>query len=415
MKSKILSILVSLGVAFGLWAYVITVVNPESEANYYDVPVVFDGLSQLDSRDLMVLSGTEVTVDLRLLGNRTDLNKLDKTNITILADLTRITEPGEYSVKYSISYPSSAGTIEVLNQDPQTVKIQVSRRITKEIPVKLNTTNSMPENYTADEDSAVLSHKMVTVTGPEEVISQIHHAAIAVVLNSKQDLINQTCRHTLCNEAGEPIEDVSAVTVNISDIDVTIKVSQIKELPLVISVEEGGGLTEEMVELLPEFESILVSGSPSVLANLNSIELDPIKLGELAEDTESVILDINLPYGVTIKSGSTQVTIKVKMPEMKERTIAVAVQAIGVPDGYRVDFRPNGIVNVKVRGLATVVDSLDASRITVVLDLTQERLEINKHYYRLVTVTLSDAEGVTLVDEYWVRFYILQETIVPEA
>ena len=47
MKSKILTLLLSAAIAFGLWLYVVTVVDPEYEASYYDVPVVFDGAVQL--------------------------------------------------------------------------------------------------------------------------------------------------------------------------------------------------------------------------------------------------------------------------------------------------------------------------------------------------------------------------------
>ena len=38
MKNKVLAILMSVVVAFGLWMYVITVVSPESEKTYYDIP-----------------------------------------------------------------------------------------------------------------------------------------------------------------------------------------------------------------------------------------------------------------------------------------------------------------------------------------------------------------------------------------
>ena len=155
MKSKLLTLLLSAAIAFGLWMYVVTVVDPESESPYYDVPVVFDGLSVLSDRDLMIISGNTATVDLRLLGNRTDLNKLDKTNITILADLSRITEPGEHSVKYSISYPSSAGAIEVLEQDPQYITVHVSRRLTKEVPVDVRYTGALRQNFVADEVACV--------------------------------------------------------------------------------------------------------------------------------------------------------------------------------------------------------------------------------------------------------------------
>ena len=168
MKSKILTLLLSAAIAFGLWLYVVTVVDPEYEASYYDVPVVFDGAVQLGDRDLIITSGTDTTVDLRLMGNRTDLKKLDKTNITILADLSQITQPGEHNVRYSISYPSSAGAIDVLDQDPQYITIQVSQRIRKEVPVRVEYTGSLPQSFIADVQNAVLDHTFVSVSGPQE-------------------------------------------------------------------------------------------------------------------------------------------------------------------------------------------------------------------------------------------------------
>ena len=41
MRNKILSGLLSLVIAFGLWLYVITYVSPGSEETYYNIPVVF--------------------------------------------------------------------------------------------------------------------------------------------------------------------------------------------------------------------------------------------------------------------------------------------------------------------------------------------------------------------------------------
>ena len=414
MKNKFLTLLLSVAFAFGLWMYVITVVSPESEDSFHDVPVVFDGIPQLDSRDLMITSGTNVTVDLKLQGNRTDLNKLDKTNITILADLSKITEPGEHKVKYTISYPSSAGVIEVLEQDPQYITVQVSQRVRKEVPVKLKTTGSMPENFSADVQNAVLNHKTVTLTGPEEVVNHIHSAVITVDLNSKNDTINQTCRHTLCGADGQPIQDVSTVTVKVSEIEVTIKVSQIKEVPLEILVEEGGGLTKDMVELIPELGSILVSGSPKTLENFNKIQIGPVKLGELTEDTKELILDIVLPQDISNKSSLSQVKIAVKMPEVKERTIHVRVSCVGVPAGYLVMFRPEE-VEVRVRGLKILVDRLDASMIEVLLDLSNVTVEPNKSMSVRLQVMIPDWQGISLVNDIWVTYILTEEGSVPEV
>ena len=77
MKNKLLAVLVSAVIAFGLWLYVITVVSPESEQTYYDIPVVLQNKDVLNERGLMIV-GEAPTVTLVLKGNRTILNELNE-------------------------------------------------------------------------------------------------------------------------------------------------------------------------------------------------------------------------------------------------------------------------------------------------------------------------------------------------
>ena len=94
MKNKAIYALLAAAIAFGLWLYVITVVSPESQNTYLDIPVVMDGESLLNDRGLMIIAGGAQTVDLKLEGYRTDLSQLNKANITLLADLSQITTAG---------------------------------------------------------------------------------------------------------------------------------------------------------------------------------------------------------------------------------------------------------------------------------------------------------------------------------
>ena len=54
MKSKIVSALLSVFFAFGLWLYVITVVSPNSSETIGDIPVTMVGESALEERNLMI-------------------------------------------------------------------------------------------------------------------------------------------------------------------------------------------------------------------------------------------------------------------------------------------------------------------------------------------------------------------------
>lgn len=394
MKNKLLSMLLALAIAFGLWMYVITVVDPESEGSYYDIPVVFDGISQLDNRNLMITSGTSVAVDLRLLGNRTDLNKLDKTNITILADLSRITEAGEHKVKYSISYPSSAGTIEVLEQDPQYITVHVSNRVHKEVPVNITYTGKLPDSFVADVQHAVLDHTTVTVTGPEEVVERIEYASVEVDLTDRVENIVETCRYTLCDANGQPIEDVSAVTVNVSDIRLTVRVWMIKELPVEIIIKDGGGLTASDVTATPSRDSIMVSGSEAALRGLDKIEL----LVDLSLLTESKVLEfaIELPEDVTNESGISKVEVDVQVPEMTTKVLVIPKDQfvlLNVPEGMSAAPLTEAL-RVVIRGRENRLEDVTVDNITVYIDFKDAVAGPN--YYNC-TVEISGVEDVGVV------------------
>ena len=414
MKSKILTLLLSAAIAFGLWLYVVTVVDPEYEASYYDVPVVFDGAVQLGDRDLIITSGTDTTVDLRLMGNRTDLKKLDKTNITILADLSQITQPGEHNVRYSISYPSSAGAIDVLDQDPQYITIQVSQRIRKEVPVRVEYTGSLPQSFIADVQNAVLDHTFVSVSGPQEVVEQIEYASIEVDLSGRMETIVESQKHTLCGKDGKPIEDVSAVTVNVSDIRLTVRVYQIKELPLILQIEDSGGITKDMVTVTPDRTSITVSGSRAALEGLEYILLGTIRLGDQGEGTIQLRFDINLPEGVTNESGVSQVLVDLKMPEMDTKIYRITqFDVVGVPEGMYVQVK-NQAIQIRIRGPVELLEKLETAMIVATVDCSNQILLENSHNTLRLTITIPGMEGVGPAGEYTVLVYVGTET-VPEG
>ena len=105
-KDKLLSMLLSLAIALGLWLYVVTTVSTESTETYNDISVTFDGETVLAERNLMLTSGKNVKVDLRLTGSRGDHKKIMTANdITLRVDLTKVMDPGEVEMSYKIRCP----------------------------------------------------------------------------------------------------------------------------------------------------------------------------------------------------------------------------------------------------------------------------------------------------------------------
>ena len=145
MKSKLVHVVLSVVIAFALWVYVISVVSPESEETFYDVPVTYQN-DVLEERGLMIVSENP-TVTLRLKGNRSDLNELNANNITILVDLAAIQAPGTQMLGYRTNFPGNipSNAIDILSQSPNILQLKVENKVKKTVDISLEYVGSVPE------------------------------------------------------------------------------------------------------------------------------------------------------------------------------------------------------------------------------------------------------------------------------
>ena len=369
MKNKILSIVLSAVVAFGLWLYVVTVVSPGSEATYYNVPVVLQNENVLQERGLMITSDLP-TVNLDLSGNRTDLNKLDSKNINILVNVASIEAAGTHQLNYSVAYPGTVNGNDITRtgQSTNVVTLTVEKRITKNVDVVAEYIGSVPEGFIADKENAVLDYQTVEVSGPESVVEKIAQARIQVDLTDKNVTVAGQYIYDLCDAEGNPV-DVQRVTTNVEAVNLTVKVKRVKELTLAVETAYGGGATENNSTVTISHKSIYVSGSDALLEDLDVLKLGTVNLGEILEDT-TLTFPITLPEGVTNESGITEVTVEVKFADLKVKTLNISnIQAVHIPEGMEVDMITQTL-EITVRGPSLLIDAITEKDITVTVDFT---------------------------------------------
>ena len=401
MKSKILTALLAALIAIALWFYVITVERPESENTFYYVPVVLDGENVLQDRGMMITSDTDLTVTLKLSGKRSDLNKLKSSDIAAVVDLSRITEAGEKKLSYSVSIPGDSN-LDVVSRQPENIALTVTEWAVKEIPVVLTYEGRVPEGYYVDRQSASLEFETVTVTGPKAMISQIEQAKVTLNLNDRIESISESLRYALCDEQGNPIEDVSSVTTDRGEVRVTVSIQQLKELNLIYNVVDGGGLTAADVTVTADYTTVTVAGSTAALAELNEINLGTVDLAEIPESTE-LVLAIKLPEGVTNQSGFTVVHLKVELPELETRTYSISqFRTINVPEGLVAQIYTQ-FLEVKIRGRGPILDRIQPEHITAVVDLTGEAAGVFSLPVEFDIEGFGTVDNVGAIEKYTVK------------
>lgn len=376
MKRKILYALLSAAIAIGLWVYVVTVVSPESTETYHNIPVILDGENVLRDRSLMIVTEKIPQITLKLSGNRSDLRKLNSSNIRIVMDLSRITEAGTKDLPYTISYPGDvpSGSIQVMSQSPERITLDVVQADRTTVSVEVKSPNKVSAPYWVDSEKITQSQKTVTVEGPADVIAKITSAAVVVDVSGKTETIKEDFPVILYDENGNVIDD-EWLTFDASAINVTVPIYMKKEVDLVLpNLIHGGGTNDQNTTLEGLPQKVTVYGNKQVIANLDKISVnDKIDLSAY-NNGMTFDLDISKDLGMGVyldESVPSTVTVTVKITGLAEKTVFVPAANVEIkaPEGFQGSLTVTQ-VGVRLRGPANRINSVKAEHVTVIVDAT---------------------------------------------
>lgn len=387
MRNRIITVLLSVVIALGLWIYVVTVVNPASDRRYNSIPVTLQGESVLRERSLMVTTLDLPNVSMNLKGNRTELDKLNSSNIVLFADVSKIYEEGTHEIRLTPSYPGdvSANSISVQDMKPTSITIQVEKWASKTVPVEVAYTGTLPKTYIADKENKILEQEEVSISGPESVIKKIAVAQIEVNLDDRVENINEAFQYKLCQKNGKGV-DAQLVTTNVESVTLRLRIARMKEVPLHVSVKDGGGATAETVKIKIEPETIGISGSDSLLEDIEAIDLGTIDLNEIPRDTE-LTFPIKLIDGVINESGVDEAKVSVSFPSLATKTVTITkFKTVNVPQGLKPKLITKAL-EVQVRGPKEVIDDVTSADFVASVDFANEKAGPVKLKTKITSIT----------------------------
>lgn len=365
--NKIVKILFPLVLAFSLWLYVVTVVSPGSESTINNVPVSVPSQRILWQRGLMIVSDTELAVDVKLEGNRTDLNNLDRSDITVEVDLTPIYDAGTYEIACNVRV---AGNVTA-QTEPGSIKLVVVERQEKQMPITVKFEGNTPDNYV--KGKAVLDRETVTIVGPKSLVNTVAEVAVTVDLSGHKTDIEQTLPITLLDSQGTPVTGLTVIDQEldneVTEVTVNVPIVMFKELPVIVNLIGGGGATAENTKLELSDSTISVSGPEAILTGMTELVLGSIDLAEV-DKSGTFEFDVKLPQDVVNETGVTKVTATVTLPELMTYSFQVTqIRYENLPDGMKAELAAK-VVEVTVRGSAAQVSQMSKEDITVMVDLT---------------------------------------------
>ena len=373
-ERRITSAVLSLVIAFGLWWYVVNNVSVEDDITFNNIPVVREGESVLNEKNLMITEISTESVSMNLIGSREDLNKVDSSNMSVKINLSNIEEPGQrIPLTYVPSYPASVANtaFEVSHRNPSVIFVSVDHRRTVEIPVNVKWTGTRSEDLLYDTENYVLDYSAITITGPATVVDQISQALVTIDLSDRTESFSESFRYTLCDQEGNPV-DAQWITTSVEEVSLSAQIQQIREVDLIAELVYGGGATAENTKVTLNPETIRVSGGAAVLDELgDSYSVCSINLADIEKSSHEQKFPLSLPEGVTNQTGVSEVTVTIRFSGLKTKELMVErIEMINVPENMTAEIINTNLA-VRVRGPEAEISRLTEKDISAVVDFSE--------------------------------------------
>ncbi|MBK5240831.1 CdaR family protein [Clostridium sp.] len=375
--------------AFVLWLFVTSTENPMSDYKIKNIPVQLVNMETLSDSNLIIEPGQDLNIDLSIKGANTSI-LLDKKaeDFTVVADLSAYAlKVGEQKIPIEIR--RSPDNITVLNSDSLFIKVSVDKLIETKLPIKFNISGEPKQSFYASEPK--LSQEDATVIGGSKYVNTVKELVISENIQESDSDIIKSYKITPVDSNGKEINEV---TVNPSNIDVTIPIRKTKAVG--IEVKTIGKLNTSLIlgsiKVLPERFS--VTGSADALNNIESLNTEPIDLSKVSKTT-TIDAKVTMPNGLSLVSNTSDALVKVEINVIKvvQKSISIETKNVNLDTNYEVSP-----LNIKsklvVSAPETVINSLDLSKFSATVDLINL---VEGEHTIIVVVTMP--EGVNLISQ----------------
>lgn len=378
--------LASLLIAIVIWYIAVNNYDPRATRSYSVKVEVTNESYIANGKQVFTIEETYKTVTVYITGNKSKLDKISESSISVIADLTQIVdlERDPVTVPLQVTCEGFDRTDISLSRD--TIPISIETVSNKTLNVTVTTGDTSPnKNY--EIGSLTPNPSSLTIYGPESVISRIDSVIARIDVSNMSVSSERTADLTFIdtdqNEISEEtIADDVTFENNVSEVRVAVELWR-KQTGIRFKVEYQGepasGYQVSGITTTPE--EVTVAGNNTAISQLVNnggvidISSDLIDISGLSADTtfEIDITDL-LPENMKVSSSSSSiVTINIAITPNNSKEFKIDVDQID-PKGLKTNLTISYDVpeiTVRVSGSDTVLESLSADDISVTIDVSE--------------------------------------------
>ena len=324
LKSNKLNLLISIVCAIALWAYITTVINPETERTISGVTVDLINIETLNYRGFTISESMTDRVDITVKGSRSEVAKLEASDFSATADMTGYSK-GIASVPVSVVMPQN---IELVQIRPENIQVEVVNLITVNKPVILEFEEEFPRGQ--EPGSITIMPEEMEVSGVAELVDSIDYIRALVPTGSLTEEVSTFRVDVVAmNKEGEPVYSAG---LSQPSVEITAALYTTKMVPLRIeTIGEPNEAAEITYLFIPSF--ITIRGMQEDVEGVEEIEGRPLDLSSITY-TEEIPIEpyLHLPEGTELAEASKNLSIRIEVQGIAKQEFIFTADMIELRD-----------------------------------------------------------------------------------
>ena len=396
-RSKVVRIVISILVAIAMWLYVDLERAPERTMTIRDIPVEFSGENTtLADKNLMLLSGYDTTIDLKIRGPKRELVKMNRDNARVIASTSSIDSVGVHQLDWTVSFPDGVvrTNVSVEKASLSQITVTVGELYTKEVPVECQVVGEVAEGYFTGD--VVLDPEVLTLRAQRDDLLNVSCAKLTVDISGATRSVVQTVDVQLYDYDGNPVEN-SNIRTNTSLIQAKVPVLTTREVELAVEFSgvPGAAMNSIKCDITPK--TVRLNGEADVLDSIDKLVLATLHVDDLELHQQNSYV-VTPPDGTWLVNGNEVATADITLEGIEEKSLtATSIEFDKLPSGLYA-IAPDGGLTVRLWGLSEEIEAVTAENLRVIADMSavtgQGTVTVP------VTVTISGFNDVTVRGTY---------------
>jgi YbbR domain-containing protein len=366
LRAQGLRLLLSVGLAFALWAFISFTQNPDQRSSFAGVPVDIEGRAP----DLVIVDRegmprtNQPTVDITVEGDEATLQNVRQSDLRAFVDLSGL-GPGEHNNVPVIVERNRTGLARLnLSADPAFLSFRLEQEITRTVPLTIAVSGSVPFSFEKGEARLTYQDQpiiRVEVRGPQSRVERVSLARVTA------DIDRLTANYSSPRPVEAIAQDgqvITGVTIEPSSINVLVPIGSsagIKRVPIVPRLvgSPASGRIVGSISVDPQF--VRLTGGSGTLDNVQNIETIDVDIAG-ASQTITRTVALRAPANTSLAAGEpTLATVRVEIQRIEQPfkiTLPASVQVTDFSGGLQISLSPQ-VVPITLTGSASDLGQFD--------------------------------------------------------